>query len=642
MSVETHKETRGFQTEVKQLLHLMIHSLYSNKEIFLRELISNAADASDKLRFEALSDDALYEGDTEQKIWIDLDREAGTITIRDNGIGMNREEVVEHIGTIAKSGTAEFFSSLTGDEAKDSALIGQFGVGFYSSFIVADKVTVRTRRAGLGAEHGVLWESDGEGEYAIETVEQAQRGTAVTLHLREEASEFLDGFRLRSIIRKYSDHIPLPIVMMSEPMPPMPPAEGEEPEPEEVPVEEVVNKASALWARPRKDISEEEYQEYYKYVSHDFSDPAGWVHTHVEGKYEYTLLLYIPSKAPFDLWDRDSRHGVKLYVRRVFIMDDAEHLLPSWLRFVRGVVDSDDLPLNISREILQGSKVVDALRSGATNKVLGMLEGIAKNDAEKYAELWQEFGKVLKEAPAEDAGNRDRVAKLLRFRSTRSDGAEDVSLEQYVERMKEGQEKIYYLTADSHKAAENSPQLELFRKKEIEVLLLSDRVDEWLVGHLTDFDDKTLASVAKGAVDLGDMADEEEKKEQEKVADDNKELVERIKKTLVDKVKEVRVSSRLTDSAACLVADEHDLSANLERMLKAAGQDVPHSAPILEINPAHPLVVRMDSEQDGARFDDWTHLLFDQALLSEGGQLEDPASFVKRLNGLLVEMDSTT
>ena len=637
--VDTHKETLGFQTEVKQLLHLMIHSLYSNREIFLRELISNAADASDKLRFEALSDDALYEGETEQKVWIDLDKDAGTVTIRDNGIGMNRDEVMANLGTIAKSGTAEFVGSLTGDESKDASLIGQFGVGFYSAFIVADKVTVRTRRAGTGTEHGVMWESAGEGDYSIETIEQPKHGTEVILHLREDASEFLDNFRLREIVRKYSDHIPLPIMMMSEPPPPMPPAEGEEPAPEEVPVEEVVNKASALWARPRKDVKEDEYKEFYKYVSHDWTDPLDWVHSQVEGKYEYSLLLYVPGKAPFDLWDRDARHGVKLYVRRVFIMDDAEQLLPSYLRFIRGVVDSDDLPLNVSREILQGSKVVDALRNGAINKVLGMLEKLSKDD-EKYPEFWKEFGNVLKEGPGEDFANKERIAKLLRFVSTSSAGEATVSLQAYVERMQEGQSKIYYVTAETLKAAENSPHLELFRKKNIEVLLLADRVDEWLVSHLTEFDGKTLHSVAKGAVDLDELADEEEKKEQEKVADDNKDLVERIKTTLGDKVKEVRVSSRLTDSAACLVADENELSGNLERMLKAAGQDVPDTAPILEINAEHPLVTRMGDEQDQTRFDEWTLLLFDQALLSEGGQLEDPASFVKRLNGLLVEMNA--
>jgi molecular chaperone HtpG len=632
MAEAATRETLGFQTEVKQLLQLMIHSLYSNKEIFLRELISNASDACDKLRFEALTEAGFFEDDADLKIRVSFDRAARTITVSDNGIGMSRQEVIDNIGTIAKSGTREFFGRLTGDQAKDATLIGQFGVGFYSSFIVADKVTLVTRRAGLGKEHGVLWESGGEGDYTIETVEKPGRGTVVTLHLREGEDELLEGFRLQSIIRKYSDHISLPILMNKQ--------EWDKDKGEHVTRDELekINQASALWARPKSGITEEQYREFYKHVGHDFDAPLAWVHAKVEGKSEYTQLLYIPAHAPFDLGDREHRHGVKLYVRRLFIMDDAEQLLPTYLRFVRGVVDSNDLPLNVSREILQESKDVETIRKGCVNKVLGLLEDLADNQKEKYTGFWTEFGRVLKEGVGEDWANKERIAKLLRFASTHADTEEQsVGLADYVARMKDGQEKIYYITADSFAAAKNSPHLEIFRKKGLEVLLLSDRVDEWVSSNLTGFDSKPLASVAKGDLDLGKLADED-KKEQEKEVGEHKELVEKIGKSLGDQVKQVRVTFRLTSSPACLVADEHGMSANLERMLKAAGQKVPGSKPILEINPHHPLVQRLKYETDQVSFGDWSHLLFDQALLAEGGQLDDPASFVKRLNELMLSM----
>jgi molecular chaperone HtpG len=632
MTVEAHKETLGFQTEVKQLLNLMIHSLYSNKEIFLRELISNASDAADKLRFEGLSDDALFEGDSDLKIEVACDKEARTITIRDNGIGMNRQEVTDNIGTIAKSGTAQFFESLTGDQAKDAHLIGQFGVGFYSAFIVADKVTLTTRRAGLSPEHGVRWESNGEGDYTLETVEKAGRGTEVVLHLREGEDEFLEGFRLRSIIKKYSDHITLPILMEKEHF-------GEEKDKPAEPEMETVNSASALWTRDKNDISEEEYNEFYKHVGHDFEDPMVHTHNRVEGKYEYTSLLYIPSRAPFDLWDRERRHGIKLYVRRVFIMDDADQLMPNYLRFVRGVIDSNDLPLNVSREILQHNKVIDSIRAGSVKKVLGLLETIAKKDAEKYGQFWKEFGKVMKEGPGEDFTNKEQIAKLLRFSSTHTDSEEQtISLEDYVGRMKEGQEAIYYVTADSFAAAKNSPHLEIFRKKGIEVLLLADRVDEWLVSSLTEFNEKPLKSVTQGALDLGELEEEAEKEEQKKADEAMKGLVERVKTTLGEAVADVRLTHRLTNSPACLVTGEQDMSANLNRILKAAGQHVPETKPTLELNPTHPLVEKLDGEKDEERFKDMTQILFDQALLAEGGQLEDPATFVRRLNELLLSM----
>ncbi len=632
MAEAAAKETLGFQTEVKQLLQLMIHSLYSNKEIFLRELISNASDACDKLRFEALTDAGLFEDDADLKIRVSFDRAARTVTIADNGIGMSRQEVIDNIGTIAKSGTREFFGRLTGDQARDANLIGQFGVGFYSSFIVADKVTLVTRRAGLGKEEGVRWESGGEGDYTIEPAEKPGRGTEVTLHLREGEDDLLEGFRLQSIIRKYSDHISLPILMNKQ--------EWDKDKSENVTLDELekVNQASALWARPKSEITEDQYREFYKHVGHDFDAPLAWVHARVEGKSEYTQLLYVPARAPFDLWDRDHRHGVKLYVRRVFIMDDAEQLLPNYLRFVRGVVDSSDLPLNVSREILQESKDVETIRKGCVNKMLGLLEDLAENQKEKYATFWKEFGRVLKEGVGEDHANKERIARLLRFASTLAGTEEqNVGLADYVARMKDGQEKIYYITADSFAAAKNSPHLEIFRKKGIEVLLLSDRVDEWVGSNLPEFDGKPLASVAKGDLDLGKLADED-KKEQEKEAGEYKELIGKIGKSLGDQVKEVRVTFRLTSSPACLVADEHGMSANLERMLKAAGQNVPGSKPILEINPHHPLVQRLKGEADEARFGDWSHILFDQALLAEGGQLDDPATFVKRLNELLLAM----
>ena len=635
MGVDAHKETLGFQTEVTQLLDLMIHSLYSNKEIFMRELISNAADASDKLRFEALSDDALYEDDAELKIHVAFDKDANTVTITDNGIGMNREEVIENIGTIARSGTRKFFDSLTGDQTKDSELIGQFGVGFYSSFIVADKVTLKTRRAGLTSEHGVEWQSDGKGDFTIETIDKPIRGTEITLHLREDQDEFLNSWRLRNIISKYSDHINLPIMMAKEPVPN---EEGEIDESAEL-GEETVNKATALWTLSKNEISDDEYKEFYKQIAHDFQDPMSWSHNKVEGKTEYTSLLYIPSKAPFDLWDRDSSHGLKLYVKRVFIMEDAEQLMPRYLRFIRGVIDTNDLPLNISREILQGSKTIDSIRTASVKKILSELKKMANKDADKYTEFWKEFGQVIKEGPGEDFANKDALAKLMRFSTTETGSEEQtVSLEDYVGRMQDKQDKIYYITAESFAAAKNSPHLEVFRKKGIEVLLLADRVDEWLTNSLTEFDGKQLQSVAKGDLDLGELEDEKEKEAQQETDKNFEDLVERVKTTLGDKVKDVRITHRLTDSPACLVADEHDMSANLERMLKAAGQQVGGSKPIFELNPEHPMVARLKDESDDARFEDWSSILFDQALLAEGGQLEDPASYVKRLNELLLTL----
>jgi len=630
-STTASRETLGFQTEVKQLLHLMIHSLYSNREIFLRELISNASDACDKLRFEALHNDALYESDSDLNIRIGFDKDARTLTIADNGIGMSRDEVIANLGTIAKSGTRDFFSKLSGDQQKDANLIGQFGVGFYSAFIVADKVSVLTRRAGEKADQGVRWESDGGGEFSIEMVEKAARGTEITLHLREGQDDLLAGYKLREIIKKYSNHIVQPILMKKE--------EWKDGGYVTLDEDETVNQASALWAKSKNDITEEQYKEFYKHVGHDFSDPLAWTHARVEGKQEYTQLLYIPSRAPFDLYDRQARHGIKLYVRRVFIMDDAEQLMPLYLRFVRGVVDSADLPLNVSREILQESKDIEAIRKGCTGKVLGLLADMAEKEAEKYAKFWGEFGQVLKEGVGEDFANKDKIAALLRFATTKADSAEQtVSLKDYIARMKDGQDKIYYVTADSFNAAKNSPHLEVFRKKGIEVLLLSDRVDEWVVSNLHEFEGKSLVSVAKGGLDLGALEDEAEKKEQEKQADEFKPLTEKIKTSLGDRVKEVRVTHRLTDSPACLVADEHDISGNLARLMKAAGQKAPNSQPILEINPTHPVVQRLKGEEK--RFDDWAAVLFDQALLAEGGQLDDPASFVKRMNQLMLEMSA--
>lgn len=633
MQAETTKEHLSFQTEAKQLLKLMIHSLYSNKEIFLRELISNASDAVDKLRFEGLTDEALYESDSDLKIRVSYDLSERTITISDNGIGMSRQEVIDHIGTIAKSGTREFFNSLTGDQIKDAHLIGQFGVGFYSAFIIADKVTLITRRAGLTAEHGVRWESSGEGDYTIETLEKQMRGTDVILHLKPEEDEFLNGMRLRNIIRKYSDHITLPILMKKEEW------SQEESKNKILDDDETINQANALWARPKNEITSEQYNEFYKHIAHDFEPPLAHLHARVEGKQEYTQLLYIPARAPFDLFDREHRHGVKLYVQRVFIMDDAEKLLPNYLRFVRGVIDSNNLPLNVSREILQESKDIETIRAGVVKKVIGLIEDIAKKEdeegQEKYKTFYREFGQVLKEGVGEDYANRQRIAKLLRFVTTRSDTEEpSVSMDTYLQRMKEGQDKIYYVTSDSLKAAKNSPHLEVFHKKGIEVLLLSDRVDEWLVTNLTEFEGKSLQSVAKGGLDLGKLEDEAEKEEREKETGDYQELTEKMKVSLSEQVKDVRVTFRLTESPACLVADTYDMGGNLERLLKSAGQKVQHAKPILEINPHHPMVQRLKAETE--KFDDWSQLLFDQALLAEGGQLEDPATFVKRLNELLL------
>ena len=632
-------QTLAFQAEVKQLLHLMIHSLYSNREIFLRELVSNASDACDKLRFEALDNGALYEDDSELKIRIGFDAEAKTITIADNGIGMSRDEAIAHLGTIARSGTKEFFGKLTGDQKKDAHLIGQFGVGFYSAFIVADKVTVVSRRAGLPADQGVKWEcsmtGDEAGAYTVAQVDKPGRGTEITLHLREGQEDLLSSWKLKSLIRKYSDHIVQPIVMKKE--------EWNEEQKKQVVTDEdeTVNQANALWTRSKNDITDDEYTAFYKHVAHDFEDPLAWTHSRVEGRHEYTNLLYIPKNAPFDLWDRNAKHGIKLYVKRVFIMDDAEKLMPTYLRFVRGVVDSADLPLNVSREILQESKDIDTIRAGCTKKVLTLLESLANSDEaadkDKYAEFWKAFGKVLKEGVGEDFANKDKIAGLLRFASTKLDTPDEVvSLADYIGRMKEGQDKIYFVTAETFNAAKNSPHLEVFRKKGIEVLLLTDRVDEWVTGNLTEFDGKAMVSVAKGGLGLGALEDEAEKQEVEKAADEYKELVDKMKASLGERVKDVKVTLRLTDSPACLVADEHDLGMNLARILKAAGQNAPVSKPILEINPNHPAVLRLKYEDK--HFDDWAAVLFDQALLAEGGTLDDPATFVKRINQLMMAM----
>lgn len=631
MSVAAQKETLEFQAEVSQVLNLVIRSLYSNREIFLRELISNASDAAEKLRFEGLGNDALYEDDPNLRIRITVDKDSRTVVIDDNGIGMSRQEVSETIGTIANSGTRKFLEQLSGDKAKDSALIGQFGVGFYSAFIVADKVILETRRAGMQADEGVRWESGGEGSYTIENVEKAQRGTRITLHLREEDAEFADAWRLRGIIAKFSDHIAIPIEMLKE-------QEGEE-EAKQEPEWEQVNKGTALWMRNKSEISDDEYQEFYKHISHDFQDALSWAHNRVEGAQEYTSLLYIPSQAPFDLWDRDQRHGVKLYVRRVFIMDEMEKLMPHYLRFVKGVVDSDDLPLNVSREILQHDRKIDSIRSANVKRILNLLDKMAKDQPDKYHTFWKQFGNVLKEGPAEDYANREKIASLLRFTSTKSEGDEqDVSLDAYIERMPEKQDKIYYLTADTLSAARNSPHLEVFKKKDIEVLLLTDRVDEWLVSHLSDYKDKHLQSVAKGELDLGELEDKQDKEKAEKAAEEHKDLLQRIKEALGDAVKDVRVSTRLTDSPACLVVDHYDMSQNLARVLKQLGQDAPAPQPILEINLEHPLVERLERQDDEDKFAELGRLIFDQAMLAEGGQLEDPAGFVHRLNHLMLEI----
>lgn len=635
VTTKAQKQTLGFQTEVKQLLQLMIHSLYSNKEIFLRELISNAADAADKLRFSALSDASLYESDPDLKVRVVFDKNAKTITISDNGIGMTYEEVIENLGTIAKSGTKEFLKTLTGDQARDAQMIGQFGVGFYSAFIVADKVTVLTRRAGLSPDQGVHWESSGEGDFTIENVNKATRGTEIILHLKADEEEFLDDWRLRHTITKYSDHINLPVEMAKIPLP----NEKDEIVVSEKEEFETVNRATALWTLPKNKIKDNDYVEFYKHISHDFEEPLTWSHNRVEGKQEYVSLLYIPARAPFDLWQRDQRHGLRLYVRRVFIMDQAEQFLPVYLRFVKGVIDSNDLPLNISREILQTNRLVDNMRSALSKRVLTVLEKLASDDKEKYRKFWEAFGQVLKEGPAEDHANKEEIAKLLRFASTSHDTpTQDVSLADYVSRMKAGQDKIYYITAENFNAAKSSPHLEIFRKKGLEVLLLSDRIDEWLMTHLTEFEGKQFHSVAKGALDLGELDDEQTKEEQKKAEDEFASLVKQVQDALGERVKEVRVTHRLTSSPACLVLDEQDMGQQMQRLFKAAGQAFPASKPIFELNPTHPLIQRLKSEQDDGRFSEWTQILFDQAVLAEGGHLEDPAQFVTRLNTLLLEL----
>ena len=618
------QETRGFQSEVKQLLHLMIHSLYSNKEIFLRELISNASDAADKLRFRALSTPDLYEGDGDLRVRISVNPENRTLTLSDNGIGMRRDEVIENLGTIAKSGTKSFLESMGSDQAKDSQLIGQFGVGFYSAFIVADKVTVRTRAAGAKADEAVFWESAGEGEYTLAEIEKADRGTEITLHFREGEDDFLDAWRVRNVISKYSDHIALPVEIESKD------------EESDTTTWEKINKAQALWTRNKSEISDDEYNEFYKHIAHDFSDPAIWSHNRVEGKQEYTSLLYIPARAPFDMWNRDSKHGLKLYVQRVFIMDDAEQFMPNYLRFVRGLIDSNDLPLNVSREILQDSRVTQSLRGALTKRSLQMLEKLAKDDAEKYQQFWKEFGLVLKEGPAEDNANQQQIAKLLRFATSQSDSAEQtVSLDDYVTRMVEGQDKIYYITADSYAAAKSSPHLELFRKKGIEVLLLSDRIDEWMMSYLTEFDGKTFQSVSKADDSLSKLADEEteEQKEAEKALEP---FVERVKTLLGERVKEVRLTHRLTDTPAIVTTDANEMTTQMAKLFAAAGQDVPDVKYIFEINPDHTLVKRVADTQDETRFAEWVELLLDQSLLAERGTLEDPNLFIKRVNALLL------
>ena len=632
MAVEAQKETLGFQTEVKQLLHLMIHSLYSNKEIFLRELISNASDAADKLRFEALSAPELLENDSELKIRISFDKEANTLTIEDNAIGMSRDDVINHLGTIAKSGTAEFFKNLSGDAKKDSQLIGQFGVGFYSAFIVADKVEVFTRRAGLAASEGVLWSSEGEGEFDLSNIEKAERGSRIVLHLKKDESEFADGWRLRNVIKKYSDHVALPIELPKE-------AAGDE---ADAPVNtewEVVNRASALWTRPRTEIKDEEYQEFYKHVSHDFEDALSWSHNKVEGKLEYTSLLYVPTRAPFDLYQREAPRGLKLYVQRVFIMDQADEFLPLYLRFVKGIVDSNDLSLNVSREILQKDPVIDSMKSALTKRVLDMLEKMAKKSPEDYAKFWSAFGQVLKEGPAEDFSNKEKIAGLLRFASTHNGNDEQtVSLSDYIARMTEGQDKVYFLTGESYAQVKNSPHLEVFRKKGIEVLLLTDRIDEWLMSYVTEFDGKTFVDVARGDLDLGALDSAEDKQSQDEVAKSKEALVTRLKTALGDQVADVRVSHRLTDSPAILAIGEQDLGLQMRQILEASGQKVPESKPIFEINPAHSLVEKLDAETDDERFADLSLILFDQAALAAGDSLKDPAAYVQRLNKLLVEL----
>ena len=630
MSVEASKETLEFQTEARQILHLMTHSLYSNKEIFVRELISNASDACDKLRFEALENDALYEGDGELQIIVDFDEEAKTVTISDNGIGMLRDEVIENIGTIASSGTRKFLEAMTGDQAKDSQMIGQFGVGFYSAFIVADKVTLETRKAGAAADEAVRWESDGAGSFTLENIERENRGTTVTLHLKEGEEEFASEFRLKNIIKQYSDHISIPVMMYEEEKD----EDGKVVEGSRKLVR--VNSASALWARDKSDITEEEYKEFYKHATMDFADPLTWVHSKVEGNQSYTSLLYVPRNPPFDLFDRDHKRGVKLYVKRIFIMDDAEHLMPNYLRFIKGVIDSDDLPLNVSREILQQNKVIDRIRGASVKKVLGMLESLAKNKPEEYAEFWKNFGQVLKEGPIEDVANRERVAKLLRFASTHNDNDEqNVSFDDYISRMQEGQEKIYYIVADNYLAAKNSPHLEVFKKKGIEVLLLTDRVDEWLVTHLTEVEGKSLQSVARGELDLGDKDEKEIEKKKEQFEKDFASVIEHAKKVLGDKIKDITMSQRLTDSPSCLVLNEHEMSPQMQQIMQAAGQYVPKAQPVLELNPEHELVNKLKDMTDDDMFEDWVNLLYEQAQIAAGDPLDDAAGFVKRVNKLL-------
>ena len=628
MTVESQKETLGFQTEVKQLLNLMIHSLYSNKEIFLRELISNASDAEDKLRFAALKDDSLFEGDPELKIRLDFDAEKNTVTLSDNGIGMNRDDVIQNLGTIAKSGTAEFLKQLSGDEKKDSKLIGQFGVGFYSSFIVADSVEVFTRRAGTPVEEGVHWQSAGDGQFTIENVDLNERGTQIVLHLKDDAKEFADGFRLRNLVKKYSDHISFPVVMKSESE-----EEGEKGE------YETVNDATALWTLSRSEIKDEEYKEFYKHIAHDFEDPLTWSHNKVEGKLDYTSLLYVPGRAPFDLYNREAPRGLKLYVQRVFIMDDAEQFLPLYLRFTKGVIDSNDLSLNVSREILQNDSTVESIRTAVTKRVLDMLSKLSKKEPEQYQKFWNEFGTVLKEGPAEDFSNREKIGGLLRFASTHTgEQAQTVSLDEYIGRMKEGQSKIYYITADNFMAAKSSPHLEVFRKKGIEVLILSDRIDEWMMGYLNEYDGKQFQDVARGDLDLGEVETEEDKKHKEEAAEEHKNLLERIKTALEDRIQEVRVTNRLTDSPACLVVGDFDMGAQMKKIMEAAGQKVPDSKPIFEINVEHPLVQRLENEQGEDRFKELSAVLLDQATLASGEQLQDPGAYVSRLNRLLLEL----
>jgi len=634
MGVEAKKETLGFQTEARQLLHLMIHSLYSNKEIFLRELISNASDAADKLRFAALAKPELLEDDPELKITVEFDPKKKTITISDNGIGMNRDEIIENLGTIAKSGTAQFLESLTGDQKKDSRLIGQFGVGFYSAFIVADKVEVFSRKAGEPAGQGVKWESAGEADFNVESVDKTDRGTSIVLHLKKDDKEFAEGYRLRGIVRKYADHISIPVMMVKEDL-----GDEDKKSGNKAPEYEAVNTAQALWTRSRTDLKDEEYKEFYKHISHDFGDPLEWSHNKVEGKLEYTSLLYLPARAPYDMWNRDAARGLKLYVQRVFIMDDAEQFLPLYLRFIKGVLDSNDISLNVSREILQKDPAVDSMKSALTKRVLDMLAKLKKKDKDTYQKFWNEFGQVLKEGPAEDYANREKIAKLLLFATTHTETSlQDQSLEDYVSRMKEGQEKIYYIAAESYNTARNSPHLEVFRKKGIEVLLLSDRVDEWFVSHLMEFDGKSLQDVTRGELDLGKLDSEEEKKQHEEIDKQAEPLLKRLKDSLGDAVSEVRTTHRLTDSPACLSIAEHDMGAQMRKIMEAAGQKMPEFKPIFEINPAHPLVAKLDAEADEARFNDLAAILFDQASLAEGGQLDDPASYIRRLNKLLLDL----